>query len=423
MLGDIAKLTGYHPRWLRTPEWAREAGVAQWDGDDPEPLAPSGDEALPPSSSDPRQDYLVALLGELSRLCGAHQIKCMLSPVMARCMAGGGALPANMDDYALWLEPGEQAKLLAVLRSRVPDGRCFEYMGNNPSIKDRAIRFHGLDSLYCRIDDGEPSELDTLSVKAVPLEPAAYPMLFGRALLQWEKGRRSTFRAVRAVDGVYSGLCGLAGDPSRSAARFFDLAMKHAEASFGRGGRMRSDGVDVDVSLLKEPGSLEYRGDVFAVPARLDEYCRLAPVAEVGCWLSLPEHFTAFAGHGFAHFVETGALAPDLFERRGALRQELASTKKASRLFRQNFREIKIAVEVKELALQLLPRKERIVELYESRDYGQLRSLLKDYLACADEHPKAGDMLSFDDEIYHIMRAVRQREEPRRHKLRKGLTS
>ena len=408
VLNEIAELTGYHPSWLRTPEWAREAGVAQWDGEDAEPLPASGDVPALPTLGDPRQEYLVGLLAELARLCADHQIRCALSPAMARCMSNGGPLPTDMDAYAIWLEPGEHAKLRAVLQSRALEDRRFGYMGNTPTFKDRIIRFYGLDSFFCRIDGGGPSDSDKLFVKAIPLEPVTYPKLFRRALYQWDRGKRSASRIVRVFDGFYRLLHGLTGDEKRIATRLFDLAMNHAESVSSRGEPMQADGIAVDVSLLKELSSFEYMCAEFAVPASLDEYCALAPATDVGYWLSFPEHFTFFAGHDYSYFVNNGALSPDLFERRSALRQELASAKEASRLFKRNFKEIKVAVGLKELALQLLPQKERIVELYESQDHEQLRSLLEDYLAYAEKYPKAGDTLSFDDDIYHVMCAVRQ---------------
>ena len=402
-LCHIAEKTGYHPAWLRTPSWARKAGVPQWDGEEPAaPDNPPRETAKPAAIYDPRQKYLLGLLTELARFCEARGIDYVISPVIAHALYNGTCLPASIDEYCLVLKPKQHAKLLTALQRETPDGRYMSYMGNNRMVKDRRIRFHGLDSLYATLEDHEPNKNDTLYVSAVPLEPQAYPKGLQGTLQQWNRATGSSFPTGNRKANLYRKLTRISDNTLEAGKKLYDRCMKAAELLDSH--FMCPDSImrDIRRSYLKRCTDQEFGDYRFMAPADLEGYCELGTDATRGPWLRIPQHYTAIANAGFAELCAQGVANKELYTRRDAVRKQLGQANQAFRKFRDNFRDIKIAVKVKEVSLELLPRKDEIVALYDERKYDELSELLKPYSKCAAKFKDAGKKLCFDEDIYRI---------------------
>ena len=63
---------------------------------------------------------------------------------------------------------------------------------------------------------------------------------------------------------------------------------------------------------------------------------------------------------------------------------------------------MKLAVQLKELSLQLLPMKSEILALEEADEQEQLREILQPYFKCAKKYASIGDVV-FDEDIYRVL--------------------
>ena len=121
--------------------------------------------------------------------------------------------------------------------------------------------------------------------------------------------------------------------------------------------------------------------------------------------LELPANCAVSLDVGYRQLLESGVWDEGYYERRSAYRKDLAKARKAQKCFRENFEQIKLAVALKEVSLQLLPIKEQIKSAADEGDTNRVEELLAPYISIVRKYAGVGN-LTFDDEIYQTLKMV-----------------
>lgn len=342
---DIRKRTGYWPRWMREAAWGVDYGIPAWEGPEPEALPQRPGVPAPDSALSP-QRYLYQLLKQVAGLCDELGICYYLAPAAQAALMGWGVLPAAVGDYALVLGAAGAQKLRAALEAGALPARRVE---SAPQESAAAFCVCGEDSLLLEMGALQPSSLNGLYV-SVLLERSEHK----------SSGLLGTLKGVLTRQATRYG--GLAAEPLPCADGVSGFEFKVRTQKVRRGKRPPARLVLDRNTVLSTVISMADAEAVSAVPA--------------GYW-----------------------------ERSSAVRPAFESAVAAHRESRAAFRQLKLAVKLKELALELLPRKAELLELERSGNTEQLRQELRPYLRIA-RHADSSVELCFDEELYALLKRL-----------------
>lgn len=379
-LRGIYEQTGYHPSWYRTPDWALSYGVEQWDGEEVEiPVR-----RIAPGSGDTCQQALFALLRELCELCDKHHIDYVLAPAAAKALSQQGALPTRPTDYDIVCAPKQALELANVLQHETNENRVVAHCGTNPAIKDCTLYYGDASTLFLKLDSAEPDPVGTLAVRVlVPhlqAEPAA-PSIADklRSLLKLDRLKDNRLKTYR----------------------------KHLEKEAGATGTVSAGGTKTKKVDLRTPtgnAKLAYCDAAFSVPGNLEKYVAKTS-APTGTALNPGKVNLASAELTRAELESAGGFDKRYYSRKAALAEQSKEARAANRRFAANFKALRLAVELKELSMKLLPMKDLICKLAGQNDIDGLEDVLSDYLKLARKYKNSGN-LKFDDDIYAAFELV-----------------
>ena len=402
VLSDILEKTGYYPSWMRRQPWAKALGVSEWAGQSPELL----DDALriePLEFEDARKKYLFGLLCELARICDENQVVYVLCPEAVQALFKQGVLPSRMEAYALYCEPGDMDRLRTALEGLGRASRQMEFMGNSSAVADRSLRYHGADSVL--LDTGKGfGEFPSLYVSAVPVEPEAYPASFS-----WIGGSEDG----KASPGMRGRLLSMRNRLARKIgmnaprAQAFSKAMKYASSATGAKAVVMPNGVQrrFDEAFVRESASKDFGGCSFKVPADIDGYLEQYPCRDAGPWLQLGGKLVCAVSGGVSSFEQAGDVDGGFNGRIREFRRASKRSAAINRKFNSNFRQMQLAVWLKEIKLELMPRKQEILDLASRGETATVADIMGDYVECAREFGDAGDVC-FDDELYALLKKL-----------------
>ena len=109
-----------------------------------------------------------------------------------------------------------------------------------------------------------------------------------------------------------------------------------------------------------------------------------------------------------AAFDASGAVPADYFSRKRELRPKTSQIAAALRDFRANFKEVKLAVQLKQLSLELLPKKAEILRMREEGDLDGVAAALHPYAKLVRSFKGVGDPC-FDQELFDALQECEQR--------------
>ncbi len=104
---------------------------------------------------------------------------------------------------------------------------------------------------------------------------------------------------------------------------------------------------------------------------------------------------------------DEGIIDRGYFDRRRAYSKGSKFEREVMKDFRFNYQQIKLAVQLKQLSLDLMPKKERLLALESKGDVKRLKKEFKSYLACDAKFSQYG-VVSFDDDLYALMQRVKE---------------
>ena len=359
------------------------------------------------SGVDAYQRYLFGLLVELCEFCDAQGIEYRLSRNIAKCFYRYGKLPQKVSQYALLMSGPSMLKLLEALQENLPSNRSFEYMGNSSFVATRYIRYCGQDSLMLDTASFYPNwDYSHLGVYVKPLEPLEYPADLESKIATW------SYLSYSLKTHANVPQCGLDSEVERA---FADSALR---AEMGHNLFVSAmGGTDESASYIRAAASNTQIQEPFLTD-------KLVRVPFCGYAFNVPEyvHMWAFGGSkieltngiqfGGGVVASLDATIDDArrlfdwnveyFEPRRSIREKDKRNNEYLQSFKDNFEAVCVAVKLKEISLDLLPRKATIVKLYKKKDVRRLRRILAKYLALAKGREITDD-LKFDDEIFEAM--------------------
>lgn len=404
VLLDIFKKTGYHPGWLRSPAWAHTAGVAQWEGPEPEipeTMRPPAAQAKPDSC----QEFLLGLLSELGGICDSLEIPYILGPSTAQALCAQHRLPESAEAWQLVVRPEDALKLKRhVLGDGALPNRKLQYPGNSGVMLNAELRYHATDTLFMDLKKDDPDGFNSLYVRVLVIEPETYA---GR--LQDELAQRSE-RAARPLHSRKAKL--LARLRAVTHRRNADDALFERAMKAGCGGspvlQVSGERVSFDLSFLQDRQMARFDGGEFPIPSELGAYLQLTVPASASADSAPGSSVVRSAELSYDELVAEGGLDSSYFARREAMRHnaDAARERQIIKRFRFNFRQIKLAVATKRLALALLPRKQELLELGKKGDWQALRAAMADYLKVSRKYKSCG-ICNFDDDLFRLMKEVR----------------
>lgn len=343
---DIRKRTGYWPAWMRESSWGKSYGIPAWEGEGPKgQLSPRERIAAPDAAPSP-QRYLYGLLKELTGLCDSLGVDYHLSNEAQSALMTYGKLPSSLQDYSIVCsKAGVERLAKAVDEGKLPH-RSLERTLNVMGQADDALYIHGDDSLY-------------LNMGTVLTNPF-----------------NSLYVTVKQAGGSPA-------DPD-STSPLKTVVGKIKQALMPR--------AKLKGPIVKENDQVS--GCSFSVlqGAAPKGKCpsdtfRTGPNELVSTIIAADE------------FMKTGAVPQDFFKRKRELKPKTAQIAKIQKEFKENFRQVKLAVQLKQLSLVLLPKKEEILRMKSEGDTKGVAQALRPYAKLAKTFKGVGDVC-FDQELY-----------------------
>lgn len=352
---DIKKKTGYWPRWMRESSWGKEYGIPAWEGEEPSQLLPAPPKIAVPCAPQSPQDYLYALLKDLAQLCDRLKIPYRLAPEAHSALMHWGCLPGQISHYAIVCgKSGAEKIATAVKQGALPGCSVERSTSSATGSPDDALYIHKGSSVYLNMATVLTRAENSLYV-SVRLEPdkdsskprSSLGLLMRRLKKQLMPGSELSSQVKTASDKI-------------SGAQF-----KVAEGA---------------ASKLKRPA----------------DTLKLGPNELVSTVVSA------------AAFDASGAVPADYFSRKRELRPKTSQIAAALRDFRANFKEVKLAVQLKQLSLELLPKKAEILRMREEGDLDGVAAALHPYAKLVRSFKGVGDPC-FDQELFDALQECEQR--------------
>ncbi|MDO4501593.1 MAG: LicD family protein [Coriobacteriia bacterium] len=421
-LKSIKEKTGYDPSWLRLSWWGKRFGIPEWEGPLPQNMQRVDkeledeeslelrmqDEADADFATDKR--YLFDLLCQLTDICDANGIPYLLSKRTSQCFFAHDRLPAFPWEATILVAPEDALRLAELLEANPPKDRCLEYMGNSPFVGVRELRFCGMDSTLGHLEYAWPTKFNYQYVSVRPLEPKEYSWLLEPKLQQWADA--SALRgSVKPQDEDRARAFFMDPKTPERGRKLFAKAMRQASkknCAFVRNSTTRSL---IPRYFREERVRRAFRDHEFSVSANLDEYIReVGPGPKPRKSLGLQRNQVVAADVPAASLFDSGVVPQGYFDDRRAVS---AVKKEASQYysnFDRNFKELQLAVRLKEVSHELLTQKEQIMELAAQGADDELYELVKRYYLCLSRYKSFDpEQLVFDQDIYDVTAALRER--------------
>lgn len=404
-LHAIAQKTGYHPSWLRNAPWAADAGIPSWPGETPQQLVPAqGVRSEKGIAHDGAQEYLMQLLCEVTSFFDERGFSYVLSPAAARAIAQDKAYPANADAYALIVEPKGLLAFVESCNDQPKKNRMLDYLGTNARKEDFTVRYCARGTTYVDLKKHMDAN-SMLGITLVAPELVEYPLGL-KVLAGYWHGKNFPTKLKGKVLRRYAWLRGV----RKSRAGAGDNLFRQAMLAFGGAGQkqVRLDGkvVPFKQDYLDDRGKASLDGHELSVPSDTKSYFKLCKKGQGGAQLKVPASCLCSTTVAVGDLLDAGALDPELPARFAKLRHKTVRSRKILERFRANYAQIKLAVQLKQVSLDLLPQKAHIADLVSRGDVAGLKDVLRSYLKLAKEFETVGD-IRFDDEIYEALQLAR----------------
>ena len=352
---DIKKKTDYWPRWMRESSWGKEYGIPAWEGEEPSQLLPAPPKIAVPCAPQSPQDYLYALLKDLAQLCEKLKVSYRLAPEAHSALMHWGCLPSQISHYAIVCgKSGAEKIATAVKQGALPGCSVERSTSAATGSPDDALYIHKGSSVYLNMATVLTRAENSLFV-SVRLEPDK-----GSSKPRTSLGLMMRRLKIRLMPGSE-----LSSQVKTASDKISGAQFKVAEGAAPK---------------LKRPA----------------DTLKLGPNELVSTVVSA------------AAFDASGAVPADYFSRKRELRPKTSQIAAALRDFRANFKEVKLAVQLKQLSLELLPKKAEILRMREEGDFAGVAEALRPYAKLVHSFKGVGNPC-FDQELFDALQECEQR--------------
>ena len=401
---DVKKKTGFIPTWIRQEFFCHTVesvtDVSQGIADDE-----GGGRAflqVEPNAPELKQRFF-SLLCTLARICDENGIEYFLSAPLAHSIKEFGELPGNSNRYYLLLRAPQMLRLAQVLEERLPEGFDFEYMGNSEYLGEPTLYFYDTSTTMYRKGVRFKRKHCSFFVMARMLNSQSYA-----------KMNTAQFKA-------YQTRCGLEvtwkNDQQQRAQAYLQVEAGTSTPDLGlKQLKARVDKYDPSADLL----FIDARGGK-SFPARLFDTTRR--ITFQGASLAVPGDYEGYVAEEFQAqscyaeepvfpFVTVASLTvpwaqvaqgsnydPELPVRRRRLMRDRNGSMQVRECFDVVFSQVKRAVRLKELSLEVNAREQQVVSASAAADHEQVLRLLSDYRAYARENAAFID-LNVNDAVF-----------------------
>lgn len=409
VLTQIQNRFGYAPSWLRNKPWAKANGVPQWKGATPRSALPAKSKSLGEPSDIPNENQraLLLLASRISGMCQAFGLRCLCAPYLAQALFEKKGLPERVDDYALVLPPKDFSQIVRLLEKE-PRLRA-SYCEAETSKKNIRVKVHATDSCLVRLTRPLEGQDKELYVTLYALESDRTPVVLGRLASSWKKGSsEGQFEPKGSRAKLAASLWGMKDRTAKTAQA---LVRRHACVPDAQQG----------YALLTEHGSKTIPASVFGlceqrtfaglnlpVPSDLGAYTK---GDDVSCarTLVVEKSRVATPYRTFDQLIGEGVINPEWEIIRTSYDNKKSEIDEGvHQAFTRNYAQLKLAVRLKELSLDLLPQKQHISKLANDGNMGELAKVLRGYRACYEKYHDVGDVF-LDDDIDDALRLLLER--------------
>ncbi len=410
ILTNIQQRFGYAPSWLRKKPWAKANGVPQWEGDWPRVKKPAEHYDSPEDIVNENQRCLLQLMGELVSTCESNGLRCACSPVVAKALFAKNSFPERLDEFCLLLPIADLRKLIEILPGKF-ENRRISYMGNDPSITGLYAKYSNAKSCVLKLNEDPDKQDKELGIKLFALTNKEVPALLKNFLSAWKTGASEGEFAPKGIKTQLKAfMSGLRGRNAKTGKKIFEMLAALPEPS------------DTFETELKTPK--EDKTSARTIPAKFIAERELKTFA--GITLSVPKDFAAYTDKcdarcgryllnegkklftpylSYEEVIASGSLDADWYEHRRRYDEIRSSVADDPIEFRENYQQLRLAVELKTISLTLLPKKDEIVALYKAKDSAALKKLLAPYIACWEKYHEVGQVF-LDLEIDEALKFV-----------------
>lgn len=409
VLTQIQNRFGYAPSWLRNKPWARANGVPQWQGATPRSALPAKSKSLenPFDILNENQRALLQLVSRVSDRCQTAGLRCFCAPSLAQALFEKRALPDRVDDYALVFPPKDFSKLVRLLEKE-PRLRV-SYCETETSKKNIRIKVHATDSCLVRLTKPLDGQAKELYVTLYALESDQAPVVLKRLVDSWKKGASTgRFEPKGSRAKLATALWGMKGRTDKTARMLVKRLSSAPDAQ-------RSYLLQTEHGMRAIPadafGSCERR--VFAgvdlpVPADLGGYTKDEDVSCANALLA-EKNQVVTPYYTLDQLVKEGAVDSEWDAVRVSYDNKRSEIEEGvHQAFTRNYSQLKLAVRLKELSLELLPQKQHISKLASEGKVDELEKVLKSYRACYEKYNDDGEVF-LDKDIDAALRLVLER--------------
>jgi phosphorylcholine metabolism protein LicD len=402
VLTEIADVTGYWPTWLRLPAWAKAAGVPQWAGPDPQPLETNGNNiAEPMIVRDERKTYLMGLLGELSAVCNANGIASIAGPELVFSWRKYHNLPSREEDYRLIVTPADFGKLSHLLSNNAPKNRHFDYVLTDTKLNTFEGRWYAEDSLQVSLKANKPQKHMHMYV----------------TLAAAENAQRSPWSRAARIYATGS----IPNDLSDTKQRLLKLyrhrrsnetaayhAFEHAchETFTSPTLAIRTDHtVNIPSDALHSTHVEAIAGQALSIPDEDATYADCAGAVDCGPRFEEKPGTVYCYALNYDGLKQANLLGDDYYRIKRTAWNANATCRDTMKKFRHNFKQMKLAVQLKEISLDLLPRKREIIQGYNEGHLKQTKEALKPLYKATRKFKGAGSP-NIDDELFEVYQQI-----------------
>ena len=454
-LQDIADKTGYWPIWMRLPQWAKAYGMPEWvdprskdaeeleqdespEGSE-ESIASTESEAAKPEEPEvdeeaariASEDGLFQLLKEVVTLCDDLEIRHVLHPATTRALVMQKELPVFPEDVGIVCDPSDMERVIRALEglAKHRGDRLAVHLGNDASCGDRAVRWYNTESLFLDLMAGDARTRNSLYVVIWPLEPEEYSDELVAQLQQYQEEAACEQQDAPTERSAQNGIAkfaerltrmrgdkagkagkaekagkadeaGKADKADKAGMKLYCSLMAYAGESQGACIQLNGKTVFLGRAYLPKAQPIDCFGFEFLVPNSYRKRMRRLGMRPVVT--QAEETVLASTSVTYDELVSCYGFDSRYYERKREAAIANKPDKAVFTKFRRNFSQVKLAVQLKELSLQLLPMKSEILALEEADEQEQLREILQPYFKCAKKYASIGDVV-FDEDIYRVL--------------------
>lgn len=393
ILTEIQNRFGYAPSWLRSKPWAKANGVPQWSGPTPKSALSKKAKVLAGKYDieNESQRALLAMLAEITDACRDNGLRCCCAPALAQALFVKKGLPVRVDDYCLFVPLNDMPAVISLVESM--GDRRVSYRGTDPARTDLTVKVYKTNSCLLNLSKPLAGQEGELYVTLYALESDQTPAALKSLDKAWRSGTKELkFEPEGVKARLLAALWGMRGRTAKTGKALFDRMASSPDASshylLTRGKKKQNFAAD----LFSECETRSFSGFPLRVPACLSNFVSGEDVV-CGNSLETEKRRVATPYFSYEELLERGVIESDWEETGQRYAKEKALLDpEAPAAFRHNYSQLKLAVRLKELSVELLPRKQEICQLASKGDLAALEKILKPYRSCYEKYHDTGEV-------------------------------